>query len=107
MAKILYSPGFGAGWTTWADGTKEFQYFMLTYQPIIDAIERGEKMSEAHPAVVQFVQDAASKFGMEYIYLGGAEDLRVREVKGLIRITEYDGNEGIEFKDDAEYFFVP
>lgn len=38
--KILYSPGFGAGWTTWAHSdASAVRRFMLEYQPFIDAVE--------------------------------------------------------------------
>lgn len=100
MRKILYSPGFGAGWSTWNSG--EVAKYMLTYQPIIDALERGEKMSEEHPAVKQLVAECKEKFGVDYVCVLGADDLRVREVSGRVRITEYDGNERVEEEGEFE-----
>lgn len=50
--KILYSPGYGAGWTTWHSGTKEEKQFMFEYQPFIDAIENDQKID--HVLVEQF-----------------------------------------------------
>jgi len=41
MRKILYSPGFGAGWTSWHDGSKEAKLFMLEYRPFIEYLEAG------------------------------------------------------------------
>ena len=42
MRKILYSPGWGAGWSTWNSSipTK----FICEYQPIIEALEKGEDL---------------------------------------------------------------
>ena len=37
--KILYSPGFGAGWTTWFSGSPEAKRFMLEYAPFVEALE--------------------------------------------------------------------
>lgn len=37
--KILYSPGYGAGWTTWCHDGQEHKRFMLEFQPLIDAVE--------------------------------------------------------------------
>ena len=92
--KILYSPGFGAGWTTWNRGA--VAQYMLTFQPIIEAIERGERMHEHHPAVEQLKRDCQEKFGEEYVCVLGADDLIVKEVGGRVRIHDYDGSESVE-----------
>jgi hypothetical protein len=92
--KILYSPGFGAGWTTW-NADDEVEKYMLTYQPIIDALERGEEMNDSHPAVLQLQKECLDKFGKEYVCVYGEKDLRVMEVNGLVRIEEYDGYESV------------
>jgi hypothetical protein len=108
MRKILYSPGFGAGWSTWNSG--EVAKFMLEYKPIIEALERGEKIfdnrhtdyntkvttGEAHPALLQLEKDCLEKFGEDYVCVLGADDLRVLEVEGRVRIGEYDGSESVE-----------
>ncbi len=114
MTKILYSPGFGAGWSTWERGeSPEFTKFMLTYPPLIAAVEAGEilvpneatyqeteKVALLHPALQQFLLDAKEKFGMKP-YIGGARDLAIYEVSGPFRIEEYDGSESvIETYDD-------
>ena len=39
MRKILYSPGFGAGWVSWNDEGRDEQLFMLEYQPFIERLE--------------------------------------------------------------------
>ncbi len=127
MRKILYSPGYGAGWSSWAEG--DIAKLMLTYQPIIDAVEAGEelwsggyfvdliltagtaqkvrlhvdtdKAKDAHPALVEFVSDCIEQFN-ETPYLGGVRDLKVASVNGRVRIDEYDGFESIteEGEDD-------
>jgi hypothetical protein len=82
---------------------------MLTYEPLIEAVERGEELIPAdlrfesldetttrlHPALRQFLREAREKFGQEYVYVGGAHDLRVVEVSGPFRIDEYDGSESV------------
>lgn len=118
MTKILYSPGFGAGWSTWAhNDDPEFQRFILTYPPIIDALERGEKLIPdehrwdgpeemlpyVHPVLRQFLADLKERFGETYFYLGGADDLCIAEVHGPFRIDEYDGSESIVEKSDQEW----
>lgn len=120
MPKILYSPGFGAGWTTWHSGSMDEIKFMLTYQPFIDALERGEGIKEPpynfgiltggesgfdlsdNPLVAQFVYDFQEKFPDARVpYLGGVDDLTICEVSGPFRIEEYDGSESVvETYDD-------
>lgn len=89
--KILYSPGYGAGWVSW-EPDPDVKKLMLTYQPIIDALERGEELSEEHPAAKQLVADVKA-MGKNAPYLGGIEDLKIAEVNGPVRIEEYDGYE--------------
>lgn len=101
--KVLYSPGYGAGWTTWESDPK-IKAFMLEYAPIIEYLEGGGTFSgkdchdqfggELHPILVKFKKDCMEKFG-ECPYLGGADDLEVAEVSGPVRITEYDGSESL------------
>jgi hypothetical protein len=69
---------------------------MLEYAPIIEALERGEKVTEAHPAVLQLEKDCLEKFNEDYVCVLGAENLRVAEVAGRVRLHEYDGAESFE-----------
>jgi hypothetical protein len=101
--KILYSPGYGAGWTSWNDG--EIKKYMLTYEPIIKAIEAGQKINEKHPAVLQLQKECLEKFNKDYVCVLGADDLKVMEVAGRVRISEYDGSESVteEGTDNHEW----
>ena len=99
--KILYSPGFGAGWSTWSSD-REVARYMLTYQPIIDALERGEKMDVDHPAVKQLQADCLEKFEKDYVCVLGANQLKVTTVHGRVRVHEYDGSESVEVEGDYD-----
>lgn len=100
MRKILYSPGFGAGWTSWMYD-RNVAKFALEYKPIIDFLESGGKFEKQydndklHPILKQFVSECKVKFNDEP-YVGGARDLVVKEVSGRVRINEYDGSESVE-----------
>lgn len=117
MRKILYSPGYGAGWTSWYSGTREEKLFMLEYKPFIEAIEKLDSLnleredlikvkktifSEDFPLVKAFVSDWEKQFpGQRTPYLGGLRQLEVREVYGVVRIEEYGGAEQVvESYDD-------
>lgn len=103
MRKILYSPGYGAGWTTWCHGGKEHKLFMLTWQPAIDVLER--KTGGKRRLTADEIDDLAELFEKEWNerfpeedipYLGGMSGLAVMEVSGRVRIHEYDGSERVE-----------
>lgn len=93
MRKILYSPGYGAGWSSWNSG--KVAQLMLTYQPIIDAIENGEILTKDHSAVLQLQQEAKDKFGVEYVCVLGAKNLEIYHAEGRVIINDYDGSESV------------
>jgi hypothetical protein len=98
MTKILYSPGFGAGWSTWADN-EEDQRAALTDPELIETI-RG--YGNGSPEF----KEALANFAKRYpdMYLGGARDLAVYDVGDRpFRVNEYDGNESIEFATEDSF----
>lgn len=105
--KILYSPGYGAGWTSWNREDRRVEEYMLTYAPIIEFLERGGKFTEKdceeqiHPILQELKERCKEKFGREEICVLGACDLRIKEVTGRVRIEEYDGAEKVE--EEGEY----
>ena len=101
MRKILYSPGYGAGWTSWCHGPKEEKLFMLEYKPFIEIIENGNEITEKD--IERFNDDFREKFPEAEFdpYTGGVEQLQVYETDGVVRIEEYDGSESVhESYDD-------
>jgi len=94
--KVLISPGYGAGWSTWAY-SPEAASFSRTYQPIIDALEAGEQLHDSHPVIEKFMADLKVATGEEHFYTGGLEDLVVEEVTPPFQIHEYDGSESITY----------
>ena len=85
---VLYSPGYGAGWSTWNAEHEEILF---------------------DPAIVEFVEhnrweelEVYVKLKYPQIYAGGMRDLQVEwlpEGTEFI-INEYDGNESLEVKAD-------
>lgn len=94
MAKILYSPGYGAGWSTWG-GPKEF---LMKDPTLIEMAERGADRAEVQAYI-------NSNFPDENIYTGGWDDIRIANLPDgtLFRITEYDGSEHIETADKMDW----
>lgn len=91
---VLYSPGFGAGWSTWAhDGEGKD----LIFDPmIVDCVEQKD------------LAKLATYMEMRYpnVYTGGMEDLQIEwvPVGTLFKINEYDGSESIELKEADQWF---
>lgn len=80
---VLVSPGFGAGWSTWADAQEA-----AVYAPDVVAwIEAGK------PADPVLMAEWDTKYG----YLGGLRDVEIQWVPKGSRfiIDEYDGNESL------------
>ena len=85
---ILLSPGFGAGWSTWAyDKHKEFALFD---KRLVEAAEAGVRDIEP------IVEDALGPDND--FYCGGWRDIKVEWLpQGThFRINEYDGSESLE-----------
>ena len=99
--KILYSPGYGAGWSSWNTG--DVAKYMLTYQPIIEHLET---VGGSVPASLleQLQRECLEKFGTEYVCVLGAKDgLKVWIGEGPVRIEEYDGAESVVQPSDYEW----
>ena len=96
--KVLISPGYGAGWSTWdCPG-------MALDERIIRAFECG--ISEEDMATLCVECGYTNRFG-DAPYMGGFEDLEVVEVPSGVRfkIREYDGSEYIEYFDEDEWYY--
>lgn len=91
--KVLISPGYGAGWSTWNNPK------LATDPRIIKAFEDGITEEEMQELCIKLrITD-----GYGTVYMGGFADLKVVEVpKGcLFQIHEYDGYESVEIFDEA------
>lgn len=91
---VLYSPGFGAGWSTW-----NTEYPQLVFDPaIVKYVEQGELVKLAEYMALKY-PDA---------YLGGMNDLSVSWIPEgtAFRINEYDGNETIETLEEVSWIIA-
>ncbi len=88
---VLYSPGFGAGWSTWNQEVPDLMF---------------------DPAIVKFVEtdqwaEMETYVSLKYpgIYKGGMKDLAVAwlPVGTEFQINEYDGAESIEIKGEVKW----
>lgn len=82
---VLYSPGYGAGWSTWND--EENKEILLFDKEIVEAVLRND---------IEKAKEIANEKAPG-AYLGGGHQLEVRWLpKGTVfEIDEYDGNEEV------------
>lgn len=94
---ILYSPGYGAGWSTW--NQEELSYDKRVVEFFINHRESKKALRE------ESLKEAFKKMGYEDVYFGGYDQIQIMWIpKGkLYRITEYDGWESIHFEDTYDW----
>lgn len=90
---VLYSPGFGAGWSSW---NPEYPA-MLFDTEIVLALEDGRALA--------YIEKIAQK-NYPGAYLGGMEDLDIAWIPegSQFEIEEYDGSESIHIIGTREYY---
>lgn len=95
---VLYSPGFGAGWSTWCHDHAMVDEMLFDAQ-IADIVDRGGDDWQDQAEAIAKVKYPDS-------YLGGLEDLRVAWLpQGTVfRIHEYDGSETVELRDKLNWW---
>ena len=98
--KVLYSPGYGAGWSTWNDSK------MAIDKDLIELFERGCTEDEMVDLCIK--KGYTDGVTNDPPYMGGFGDLVVTEVpKGCtFRINEYDGSEYIDIFEEGDWFYA-
>ena len=88
---VLISPGFGAGWSTWAE--HDIHERVLFDPFVVEWVRNGKQ----GPVPVDHYN--------EYFYDGGAEDLVIKwlPVGTKFIVREYDGHEFIETEDEIKW----
>lgn len=124
--KILISPRYGAGWTTWnPDYAKE----LISHKGLIHMVEKysreysgigsagthdkiwirvGELHDHSKPdwtGIPKDLMDVLESISKEYpgTYFGGLRDITVEEVWGPVKVTEYDGYESYTTPDTTDW----
>jgi hypothetical protein len=95
---VLYSPGFGAGWSTWNSG--DVAERMVFDNALVEAVLNEDRALAA---------EIASRFADgEHVCVLGAEDLRVSflDPDAAFRIEEYDGSERIEELSQIDFYIA-
>ena len=97
---VLVSPGFGAGWSSWAS---ESERELMLFDPhIVDIVLQYQGRDKREMAEKINMIVALKRYES---YTGGLDQLEVGWVrKGeRFRITEYDGHETLETVDNIDW----
>lgn len=92
--KVLISPGYGCGWSTW-------NYIDLAFDPdIIAAFEAGYTKEQMEVFI--------TSLGYKKPFMDGYEQCKIEEVpKGtLFKIKEFDGAEYIEYAHKQDWLIA-
>ena len=95
---VLYSPGFGAGWSTWCHEDLEIRMAMLFDPQIADIVDQGAPDWQERA-------EAIARIKYPDAYLGGLQHLRVKWLRSgtQFRIDEHDGNELVVINGEQEW----
>ena len=95
---VLYSPGFGAGWSTWCHDDASVRLAMIFDPQIADIVDQGRADWQEQAQAIAQIKYPES-------YLGGLMDLKVKwlPVGTQFRVIEYDGNEDIETNNEIDW----
>jgi len=92
---VLYSPGFGAGWSTW-----NTEHPAMLYDPTVVKWVEDDKPKDALARLEATLDEKYPR-----CYLGGMRDLQIEwlPVNTFFQVTEYDGFEKIEVLKDVTW----
>jgi hypothetical protein len=95
---VLYSPGYGAGWSTWCQEDVTMRLSMLFDPQIADIRDRSDADWKEKAQAIALVKYPEA-------YIGGLSDLEVRwlPVGTQFRVLEYDGSESVEVNGEIEW----
>lgn len=113
LVAVITSPGFGAGWSTWNLPSLAFDSRLVSWllnntaeDYELSTIKEWDRIDVAIPEekLEDFTTYCEQFYGRS-IYYGGVRNLQITFIEQgtAIRITEYDGNEGIELLDLDDY----
>lgn len=95
LVAVLYSPGYGAGWSTW--NCENMRDSLCMDRRIVEAVIAGDRAKAA--------EVAKSLWPGEYVCVNGVENLRIEWLFSgtLFAVAERDGYEKVIFPDTASW----
>lgn len=100
MVAVLYSPGYGAGWSTWANGLDEWAVFS---PEVVEWVEQGKP-----GGTNQLEEIVKSVHGDKYVCCFGGMDLEIEWITAgtQFKIDEYDGSESVTRLGEIDFYIA-
>ena len=98
---VLYSPGYGAGWSTWAHGN--LGNWAVFAPEVVEWVEQGK------PGGTEGLEEIVKSIhGDSCVYCGGGMDLEIEwiPVGTQFKIDEYDGSESVVRLGEISFYVV-
>ena len=91
---VLYSPGFGAGWSTWNSHNADLLFDSIIVDFVLSKPENWQQGIEAYCYIAY-----------TGLYDAGIIDLEVAwiPVGSQFKIDEYDGSESVVLRDETDW----
>lgn len=103
---VLYSPSYGAGWSTANHGSLNDTDVLLFDPEIVSLVEKHENGEISHMNMCdKIMYYCDNKYGENVLYYGGSGNLWIAwiPIGKEFRIAEYDGYEYIEYKEYVKW----
>jgi len=96
---VIYSPGFGAGWSTWNLEYTEYGQDLIFDPGLADLISNGSSQEQIEAYVI---------LRWPGVYTGGLDQVVVKwiPIGTEFKITEYDGSESLQFCNSDEWIIA-
>lgn len=114
MVAVVYSPGFGSGWSTWCHSSKEIIEHLMFNPELVALVEKKNAFNDVQQYLVvdeieKWVNANFNKLdnGSDYVYCGsniGSLCIEWVPVGTQFYINEYDGLESICYYDPETWF---
>ena len=94
---VLYSPGFGAGWSSWADDQEQETVLLFDANLVSMAMNKAQE-TEVRKYLSQVFPDRLP-------YTGGWKNISIEWMapRTFFRVREYDGSESFEYYHTMEW----
>ena len=101
---VLYSPGYGAGWSTWASGEDLPREFLTMDRTLVMLAISNASDAEVEEYIAGYL--LSKQLDPDNTpYMGGWSKISVRFVNqgDQFRIDEYDGSESVQVYGPSQY----
>jgi hypothetical protein len=100
---VLYSPRYGAGWSTWNDD--HHAEILMMHPVLVEPVHQFEQGLITKEQMKEKIVFRLAMLGLDDVYTNGAIDLTIfwLDPGQRFRIEEHDGNESVVLFEQMEW----